>query len=92
MALRRLCKSANSVGQHNCPAVYLDEDDPATMVGQGPQLDHAAVRELLAVGAGEVGVAIPTETVLRAAGLFLAERGRPAVLAEVEAYLVGVGR
>jgi hypothetical protein len=32
-------------------------------------------------------VRIPTETVLRAVGLFLADRGHPEVLADVEAYL-----
>lgn len=40
----------------------------------------------------EDAVQIPTETVLRAAGLFLAEQGRPGVLTEVEAYLGEVGR
>lgn len=87
MALRRLCKSADSVGQHNCPAMYVDDADPTAMVGQGLLLDVEMTNQLLALAVDEAGVAIPTETVLRAAGLFLAERGHPAALAEVKAYL-----
>lgn len=30
---------------------------------------------------------MPAETLLRAAGLYLAEHGRPAMLAEVQAFL-----
>jgi hypothetical protein len=87
VALKRLCKAANSIGQGDCPAMYLDLEDLTWMVGQGPLLDAAAAAELLERAREEVGVRIPTETVLRAAGLFLADRGRPGVLAEVEAYL-----
>lgn len=87
MALRRLCKSADSGLSRDCPAVYVDDADPAVMVGQGKVLDAPTVAELRDVAADEDAVAIPTETVLRAAGLFLAERGRPGVLAEIEAYL-----
>lgn len=57
------------------------------MVGQGPQLDAAATGKLLERAPDEVGIRIPTETVLRAVGLFLADRGHPVVLAQVEAYL-----
>jgi hypothetical protein len=87
VALKRLCKAANSIGQGDCPAMYLDLDDLTWMVGQGPRLDDAATRELLESAPEEVGVRIPTETVLRAVGLFLADRGHPGVLAEVETYL-----
>jgi hypothetical protein len=66
--------------------MYLAED-PALMVGQGNLLDAATTGELQNLATSEGAVFIPTETVLRAAGLFLAERGRPGVLAEVEAYL-----
>lgn len=87
MPLRRLCKSGSSARDEDCPALYVDEDDPDVMVGQGPVLDAVRLGELQHCAPEETGVRIPTETVLRAAGLFLAERGRPAVLAEVLAYL-----
>jgi hypothetical protein len=90
VALKRLCKAANSIGQGDCPAMYLDIEDLAWMVGQGPQLDAAATGELLERAPEEVGVRIPTETVLRAVGLFLADRGHPGALAEVQAYLAEV--
>jgi hypothetical protein len=92
MALRRLCKAANSFPQDKCPAVYVEEEDPSTMVGQGRKMSAKAKAELRDLAAEEDAVRIPTETVLRAVGLFLAERGRPVVLAEVEAYLEEVGR
>jgi hypothetical protein len=66
--------------------MYLTED-PALMVGQGKLLDAATKAEVQSLAADEGAVAIPTETVLRAVGLFLAERGRPGVLAEIDAYL-----
>lgn len=90
MALRRLCKSGDSHVDGECPAVYVD-DDPAMMIGQGTVLDPTRTAELRDVAADEAGVVIPTETVLRAAALFLAERGRPAMLQEVESYLSGTG-
>lgn len=91
MALRRLCKSGSSGLTENCPAVYV-ADDPARMVAQGPVLDTVELAELQQRAADETGVVLPTETVLRAAALFLAERGRPAMLAEVRDYLAGAGR
>lgn len=85
--LRRLCKAGSSGLADQCPAVYVTTDDPTRMVAQGPLLDPDAARELQQRAAGEGGVVLPTETVLRAAALFLAEQGRPAMLAEVRAYL-----
>lgn len=86
MKLRRLCKSAESIPQGQCPAMYVS-DDPTTMVGQGKLLDAGTTAELLDVAHDEQGVAIPTETVLRAAAALLAESGRPAMQAEVEEFL-----
>lgn len=88
MALRRLCKSGGSGEAGQCPAIYV-ADDPAQMVAQGVILDDHTSAELQDPGADETGVALPTETVLRAAALFLAEQGRPAMLAEVQEYLAG---
>jgi hypothetical protein len=67
--------------------MYAAIDEPAVMVGQGKRLDAATTAELQDLADDELGVAIPTETVLRAAGMFLAERGRPGVMAEVERFL-----
>jgi hypothetical protein len=58
-----------------------------TMVGQDKHLDAETTAELRHVADDEAGIALPTETVLRAAALFLAEHGRPAMVAEVEAFL-----
>lgn len=88
MRLRRLCKSGSSGERDECPAVYVGAE-PATMVAQGKQLDAATAAELRHVAPDEDGVALPTETVLRAAALFLAERDRPAMLAEVQDFLAG---
>jgi hypothetical protein len=85
-------RQANSFPQDKCPAVYVEEDDPSTMVGQGKKMSAKAKAELRDLAAEEDAVRIPTETVLRAVGLFLAEQGRPVVLAEVEAYLEEVRR
>lgn len=92
MALRRLCKAANSFPDDKCPAVYVEEDDLSSMVGQGKKLSAESRAELRDLAAEEDAVRIPTETILRAVGLFLAERGRPVALAEVEAYLEEIGR
>jgi hypothetical protein len=89
MGLRRLCKAASSTEVRDCPAIYVDAD-PAWMVGQGKRLDATATGQLLDLAADEVASRIPTETILRAAGLFLAERGHPGVLAEIESYLAGI--
>lgn len=86
MMLRRLCKAEASNKDEECPAVYAT-DRPASMVAQGKFLDAATAAELQAVGADETAVALPTETVLRAAALFLAEHGRPAMTAEVRDFL-----
>lgn len=86
MKLRRLCKSISSRVQGDCPAVYVAED-PARMVTQGAILDAATIAELLDIGVNEAAVELPTETVLRAAALFLASQGRPAMVAEVEVFL-----
>lgn len=86
MKLRRLCKSEESRLNNQCPAMYL-ADDPAVMVCQGTLLDVATTAELVDVAADEGGLAVPTETVLRAAALVLAEHGRPAMIAEVAAFI-----
>jgi hypothetical protein len=86
MKLIRLCKAANSYDVDNCPAIYV-ADDPSTMVGQGKLLDDETRRGLLNFADDEGAVAIPTETVLRAAGLFLAAHGDPSVSAAVEKFL-----
>jgi hypothetical protein len=61
MALRRLCKAANSFPQDKCPAVYVEEDDPSTMVGQGKRMSAKAKAELRDLAAEEDAVRIPTE-------------------------------
>ena len=86
MALRRLCKAGTSGEEEECPAVYIT-DDPTWMVAQGPMLDAGVAAEMQQVTVGEAGVELPTETVLRAAALFLAEQGRPAMLTEVRDFL-----
>jgi hypothetical protein len=94
MKLRRLCKSADSVPSGKCPGMYVAED-PARMVGQGKRLDEATTHELVDLDEDEGAFEIPTETVLRAAAMVLAEAGRPGMVDEVEAYLAarsGVGR
>jgi len=88
MKLHWLCRSADSRKEGDCPAMYLGED-PNLMVGQGKFLDSATAAELRHVAADEGGLAFPTEMVLRAAALVLAEHGRPAMLAEVETFLDG---
>jgi len=84
--LIRLCKSADSSAVRDCPTMYLGED-PTVMVSQGKLLDAETAGQMQYVAHDETGVAIPTETVLRAAGLFLAAQGRPSVAAVVEAFL-----
>lgn len=86
MKLRRLCKSEDSVPQGKCPAVYI-ADDPSVVVAQGKILDDPTTTELLDLADDERGVALPTETVLRAAALILAERGRSDVVHTVEEVL-----
>jgi hypothetical protein len=86
MPLRRICKSGQSGAREECPAVYL-EKPPITSVAQGPLLSQDDMFELQQLGEGEGAVRLPTETLLRAAALILAEHGRPAMLAEVQDFL-----
>lgn len=88
MKIRRLCKSAESIPEGQCEAMYLS-DNPATMVGQGKHLDDSAAAQLLDLAEDEGAFAIPTETVFRAVGLVLAEHGRPDLLTELETFLAG---
>lgn len=88
MTLQRLCKSTDSGQYGQCPAVYVG-DLPTIMVAQGNRLDARLAGELQEVGANEGGVSLPAETVLRAAAMFLAARGRPAMLNEVADFLAG---
>jgi len=53
-------------GGSGCPSVYAT-DDPEMLVIQGNVLDKATRDDLQQVLAGEDAVAIPTETILRAA-------------------------
>lgn len=66
--------------------MYLAED-PAVMVCQGTVLDDETAGELLNLATNEMGLSVPTETVLRAAALVLAQYGRPAMNDEVIAFL-----
>jgi hypothetical protein len=66
-------------------------DDPTQMVGQGKRLDATTTAGLLDLAADETASVIPTETVLRAAGLFLAAHGRSALGAEIEAFVAEWG-
>lgn len=87
MALERLCKWSGSMEDDDCPAVYLDHDNPSMVVCQGPLLEDEAAAELMNRAPHEGGVALPSETLLRAAGIFLARQGVTDPLAEIEAYL-----
>jgi hypothetical protein len=73
MKLTRLVKDANS-GKTGCPAVYAT-DDLATVVVQGKVLDAATASDLIQVADDELAVALPRETILRAAAM-LADGGR----------------
>lgn len=84
----RLCKAADSWGKDQCPAVYRT-DDPAKLIVQGKSLDATGMAALQDLAVDETAVQIPTETVLRAVGLILAERGRPDLLVEIETCLLG---
>ena len=87
MALERLCTWSGSVEDEDCPAVYIDRDDPTRAVCQGPLLDEAGIAELLNRAPDEGGIALPSETLLRAAGFLLARHGVTGPLAEIEAHL-----
>lgn len=67
--------------------MYQAPSHPSWMVGQGKRLDDEDIAKLEDVAADETAVMIPVETVLRAAGLYLAEHGRPAVMEQVQAFL-----
>jgi hypothetical protein len=87
MPLRRLCKSGTSNRDEDCEAIYVSR--PTRMVAQGKILDAGTASEMQNVAPDEAGVDLPIETVLRAAGIFLAEQGRPAMLPEVQDFLAG---
>ena len=53
-------------GSSGCPSVYATED-PETLVIQGNLLDEQTRRQLVDELQGEDAIAIPTETILRAA-------------------------
>jgi hypothetical protein len=87
MKFRRLCKAGDSLSEEdNCPAVYLGED-LLTMVVQGKILDSTTLATLLQLADDETGVRIATETVVRAVGKLLVERGRRDLAAELESVL-----
>jgi hypothetical protein len=87
MALRRLCKSGTSTREDDCEAIYVSR--PTKMVAQGKIIDAETASEMQNVAPDEAGVELPIETILRAAGTFLAEQGRPAMLVEVSDFLAG---
>lgn len=89
MGFRRLCKAEDSTDIDKCPAVYLSED-LLTMIAQGKVLDAATLSNLLSVADDETAVRIATETVLRAVGKLLAERGRADLATEIETVLTGI--
>lgn len=62
-------------------------DPPSEMVVQGRHLDDETTSQLLNRADNEGGLAIPTETVVRAVGLLLAEYGRPDLHSEIESFL-----
>lgn len=66
--LTELARSGGSCGKNGCPAVYAT-DDPTVVVVQGKKLDAGTTSELTGVAEDELGVAIPKETILRAAAL-----------------------
>ena len=72
MKLRRLAKDANS-GRNGCPAVYVDEDNPAVMAVQAKRAGRGARRQMISWLRGEVAGVIPAETVVRAARAYLAD-------------------
>lgn len=67
MKLTRIAKNVTS-GNGGCPSVY-STDDPETLVIQGNVLDEETRTNLQQVLVDEDAVAIPTETILRAAKL-----------------------
>jgi hypothetical protein len=75
MKLRKLAKDASSKNG-GCPAVYVAEDDPSTMVVQGKFLDTETLANLKDHASDETAVRIPAETMVRAIKRYLAERGQ----------------
>ena len=67
MQIELLTKWINS-GSSGCPSVYTT-DDPETLVIQGNVLDGPTRGRLVDHLDGEDAVAIPTETILRAADM-----------------------
>jgi predicted TIM-barrel enzyme len=86
MALRRLAKDVTSLTSGGCPALYAT-DDPAWMVAQGPRLDAVHEADLMERLPHEVGVRVPTETVLRAVAKYATEQGGDHLAAAVETFL-----
>ncbi len=86
MALRRLCKASDSMGADNCPAVYV-EDEPQWLIAQGKALDDVLTGQLLDLAADETAVRVPTETIVRAVAMLLAERGEPALAGDISRIL-----
>lgn len=76
MKLQKLAKDATSK-TGNCPAVYVDVDDPTTAVVQGQNLNRSATAQLDDRAADESGVRVPMETLVRAIQRYLAEHGEP---------------
>lgn len=72
MRLRRLAKDADS-GRSGCPAVYVDDDNPAVMAVQAARARRGARRQMISWLPGEVAGFIPAETVIRAARAYLTE-------------------
>ena len=87
MALRRLAKDVTSLTSGGCPALYAT-DDPGWMVAQGPPLSAAEEAALLERLPHELGVRVPTETVLRAVAKHATEHGDDRLAAAVEAFLL----
>ena len=77
-------------GNDECPAVYVSDTTASVMVALGRTLSADVLATLLNLAHDETAVEIPTETVLRAAGLYLADHGRPDLLAEIETFLADV--
>lgn len=76
MKLRKLAKAGDSK-TGGCPAVYVAQEDAATMVVQGKLLDGDTIAELHEPLPDETAVRIPAETMVRAVERYLAEHERP---------------
>ena len=90
MTLRRLAKDVTSLTSGGCPALYAT-DDPGWMVAQGPRLDPAEEADLLERLPHELGIRVPTETVLRAVAKYATEQGDDYLAAAAEGFLLERG-